>query len=157
MKNITCYIYNSSLEILMALSLKNSNLSVEEPKFYIMKNLHSLNITLKQAYCKNWNLVVNILYTCYIFVGKHIKGNNHAILFSQLIAHNWLLNHKWFCFNFMMLHHWLGFQDGFNIKRQHVCTTFLDIKKYLKECYQAKIRIQTWWTNFKYYYKNKIK
>lgn len=86
-KNKTSYIYNSSLEILMALSLKNSNLSVEEPKFYIMKNLHSLNITLKQAYCKNWNLVVNILYTCYIFVGKQIKGNNHAILFSQLIAH----------------------------------------------------------------------
>ncbi len=59
--------------ILMALSLKNSNLSVEEPKFYIMKNLHSLNITLKQAYCKNWNLVVNILYTCYIFCRQTYK------------------------------------------------------------------------------------
>jgi hypothetical protein len=43
----------------------------------------------------------------------------------------------------MMLHHWLGFQDRFNIKWQHVCTTFLDITKYLK-CYQAKIRIQMW-------------
>jgi hypothetical protein len=157
MKNITCYIYNSSLEILMAISLKNSNLSVEEPKFYIMKNLDSLKHNPKtsllqelESCCKYF---VHMLYIC----RQTYKRYNHAILFSQLIAHNWLLNHKWFCFNFMMLHHWLGFQDGFNIKRQHVCTTFLDIKKYLKECYQAKIRIQTWWTNFKYYYKNKIK
>jgi hypothetical protein len=37
-----------------------------------------------------------------------------------------------------MLHHWLGFQDGFNIKRQHVCTIFLDIKKYFKNAIKLK-------------------
>jgi hypothetical protein len=45
---------------------------LRNPHFTLWRTLHSLNITLKQAYCKNWNLVVDILYTCYIFLGKPI-------------------------------------------------------------------------------------
>jgi hypothetical protein len=63
-----CYIYNSSLEILMALSLKNSNLSVEEPKFYIMKNFafskHNPKTSPLQEPESCCKYFVHMLYIC---------------------------------------------------------------------------------------------
>ncbi len=52
----------------MALSLKNSNLSVEEPKFYIMKNFaftkHNPKTSLLQEPESCCKYFVHMLYIC---------------------------------------------------------------------------------------------
>ncbi len=54
--------YHCRIPILL---LRNQNLN-------LWRTLHSQNLTLEQASCKNRNLVVDIFYTCFIFLGKHI-------------------------------------------------------------------------------------